>query len=315
MKKSVLLLFVVLLAGCGSGDETTGKSTPPAAGDGMEPAPISAAPADRTRKTGNLETKGGSIHFEDVGIGEALILIHGGYLDGRMWDPQMESLSREHRVIRYDVRGYGRSLSTAGNYSHHVDLARLMDHLSVDRATLIGLSLGGGIAIDFAITYPERVSALVLASPGLGGFPFKSPELARIIQPMAQAHREGDLDKAVELFQQAWTDGPHRTAGDIDPDLREFLRSRILENLRKFNPGIQLIPLNPPAVERLSTITVPVISISGSLDMPDVLEVVDLITAKVPGAMNSRIEGVAHMVTLEDPEEFNKIVLDFLAGI
>ena len=87
-----------------------------------------------------------------------------------MWEDQIEALERAHTVIRYDLRGFGRSAPGTAPYTHADDLAGLLDHLQLDRVSLVGLSLGGGAAINFAATHPQRVEELVVVDPSLGGF-------------------------------------------------------------------------------------------------------------------------------------------------
>ncbi|MDO8632514.1 MAG: alpha/beta fold hydrolase, partial [Phycisphaerales bacterium] len=119
---------------------------------------------------GYLNAPSGKLYYEAAGDGPPVVLIHGGQMDLRIWDEQVALLSPNHRVIRYDVRGYGRSPAPQKVYANHEDLAAVLDQLGLHRATLVGLSLGGGIAIDFAISYPDRVEKLVAVAPGLSGF-------------------------------------------------------------------------------------------------------------------------------------------------
>jgi 3-oxoadipate enol-lactonase len=111
-----------------------------------------------------LVVEGGTISYQVKGTGPPVVLLHGGGLDLSMWDPQMELLSRSFRVIRYDARGHGRSTAPRGSFSPGEDLRMLLDHLGIERASLVGLSMGAGVAFDFARTYPQRVEKLVLVS-------------------------------------------------------------------------------------------------------------------------------------------------------
>lgn len=141
----------------------------------------------------------GRLWFDERGKGPVVVLIHGGNMDSRMWDDQMAPFARSFRTIRYDVRPYGRS-STPTRLSYaHEDLRALLDHLKIDRAHLVGLSLGGRIAIDFALAYPERVDRLVLAGPGLSGFQFSPDDR---LAPMLDAAKKGDCARAMDLWLQ-----------------------------------------------------------------------------------------------------------------
>src|SRR5271166_5735592 len=113
---------------------------------------------------------GTRLFYEVKGMGPALVLIHGGQMDSRMWDDQFALLAKQFTVIRYDVRGYGGSFQPDQLYSDTDDLAGLLDYLKVKNAHIVGLSLGGRIAIDFALVHPKRVKSLTLAGPGLAGY-------------------------------------------------------------------------------------------------------------------------------------------------
>ena len=119
--------------------------------------------------SGSAAAEGASIYYEDLGEGTAVVLIHAGVADSRMWDGVFEALAERFHAIRFDIRGFGRSAMTPGRFSHHHDLESLLDHLAVSRASLVGCSFGGQIAIDFAIVHPDRVRSLALVSAGIGG--------------------------------------------------------------------------------------------------------------------------------------------------
>ena len=119
--------------------------------------------------TGRVTVDGGSLFYEAAGAGDAIVFIHGGNLDHRMWDAQFVLLQRTHRVIRYDARGFGISSAVDRSFRAPDDLAALLRAHGIAKATLVGLSMGGGIAIDFALAYPDMVHRLVLASPSITG--------------------------------------------------------------------------------------------------------------------------------------------------
>jgi len=122
-------------------------------------------------QNGFAEVNGTRIYYETAGSGHPLVLIHGYTLDTRMWDDQFETFAQHYQVIRYDMRGFGKSaFPTDENYTHPDDLRALLEHLEIEHAHILGLSMGGGTAIDFALTYPEVADALISADSILEGF-------------------------------------------------------------------------------------------------------------------------------------------------
>src|SRR5512147_2484007 len=113
---------------------------------------------------GTIPIGDGQIYYESAGEGPALVLVHAGFVDSRMWDTQWEDFSRDHHVVRFDMRGYGRSSLLQGPVSRRDDLYQLLEGLGIERAILLGCSMGGGIVLDFALDHPERISALILVS-------------------------------------------------------------------------------------------------------------------------------------------------------
>jgi 3-oxoadipate enol-lactonase len=264
-------------------------------------------------KTGFVDVGTAKLYYEESGQGTPVIMIHGGLLDSRNWDSQFEVLAAAgYRAVRYDARRHGRSTWEAGAFSHHEDLNRLMEGLGIAKAVIMGLSMGGYAAIDFALAHPDKVIALIPVSPGLTGYEFKDKEF---LENEKKADAAKSLEEAVEMFLRSWTDGPRRTPGQVDPEVREKSRRMQLENTRNWKPGPREERLAPPAIGRLSEIRIPTLTIVGELDMPGILEIAGLIGKNVPGARSAVIAGAAHLVNMEKPGEFNRIVLDFLSTV
>lgn len=274
-------------------------------------APEPAAPWDTFRRA-FAPVEGTALYYEEMGAGDPVVLLHGGAVDHRMWDAQFAALAARHRVIRYDARGLGLSLSPYGTYRHATDLLALLDHLELPQAHLIGLSLGCRIATDLAIEHPERVTSLVLASPGLSGYRFDAPEEQASNQAIAAAWMAGDFAQAAEEFVRAWCDGPYRTPEQTPPAVRESVKAMALENLRPHREAGRGVELYPPAIMRLGEVRAPTLAVLGERDMPGILTIVGRIAAEVPGARVERFPAGAHMVNLEEPAEFNRIVEAFL---
>ncbi len=280
-----------------------------------------AATAQRVPPTreGYVAVPGGRLHYEEAGRGPAVVLIHGGYLDLREWDHEFRWLSRDHRVVRYDVRAHGLSRTDAASWTDYEDLRTLLDSLGIARAAIVGHSLGSRIAADLALAYPGRVTALVFVGPGLSGYPFDSDAIRAYVADLRRAVGTGAFDAAafsriIEVFAHWWSDGPSRTPSEVDP----AVRARVLEMLRGSEQRWRLgdgQELEPPAWGRLGEIRVPTLTVVGALDVPDILIIADSIAARVPGARRVVVRGAAHMVNLEKPAEFEAAVRPFLATV
>jgi pimeloyl-ACP methyl ester carboxylesterase len=276
-----------------------------------EDVPFSAPGGDRI-KTGYIDSGQAKLYYEEQGQGMPLIMIHGGGLDRRNWDDQFDIFAKRYRVIRYDARNHGLSRGEPETFSHHEDLNRLMESLGVAKAAIMGLSMGGYVAIDFALAHPDKVLALVPVSPGLTGYEFKDREYLENSKKIDSAK---DLDEAVEYMMRSWTDGPRRTPDQVDPAVRNKARQMYKETYQDWPAGSREERLNPPAIGRLAEIRVPTLIVVGDLDMPGILEIAGMIEKDVAGAKKVVIQGAAHLVNMEKPEEFNRVVLEFLAAI
>jgi pimeloyl-ACP methyl ester carboxylesterase len=297
MKQVTVLLVLALVVACSEADD--------GATDRLEPAV----------KSGVAVVDGTELYYEELGNGHPVVLIHGGGLDRRMWDTQMEPFAEHYRVVRYDVRKHGRSRGTSSEYTDHGELRGLLEHLGVEKAVIVGLSMGGRIATDFVLKYPEMTSALVLAGPGIGGYTFESEEISSFTSTLNEAFEQQDLDQAAEVDLRWWTDGPHRTPDQVDSTVRQQVRSMLLSTYGLDGDSGQAYILSPTAIGRLSEIKVPTLVIVGDLDLPEIKDLVDILVRDIQDARKVTVSGVAHMVNMEKPEEFNQAVLDFLTRL
>lgn len=251
------------------------------------------------------------LYYEVAGTGEpTVILIHGGMLDNTMWDEQFGMLSQNYRVVRYDSSAHGQSALPPEAYWDHMDLRGLMDHLEIDRAVLVGLSMGGRVAIDMALEDPDRVVSIMAVSSGLGGYRFVSEFHLENKKKLIAAWKSGEFDAVVEAFQREWTDGPHRGPEDVDPEVRERVRAMARNTVEHVMEGRSI---QPPAIDRLAELEVPMLVVVGELDMPGIHEIADLLIEANPDAELVTVPDVAHMVNLEAPERFNELLLEFLS--
>lgn len=266
-------------------------------------------------ETGYLEFNGAKLCYEVAGSGPALVLIHAGIADSRMWDVQFAEFARHCRVVRYDTRGYGRSRTEPVEFSNREDLAALLDHLGIERATVVGVSRGGQIAGDFTLEYPHRVSGFVPVCAGLSGFDYDSaPDAAALELDEAAwaAQQAKEWDRCADLNVQLWVDGPGQPAGRAPAAARELVRQMTYDNITQHLGDEKPKVLDPPAAGRLDEIQVPTLVIIGALDTRDSVAVADALAAGIAGAQKVVFENAAHVPSLEDPARFNAVLLEFL---
>lgn len=265
--------------------------------------------------SGYVNLGDGKLYYEMKGEGETLVLCHAGFVDSRMWDGQWEDFSQHYRVLRFDMRGFGKSDPVVAPVSRRQDLYNLLHKLGIERAHLLGCSMGGEIAIDFALEHPEMVSSLIIVSGTPGGFEMQGEPPSQIIE-MLQALEQGDLERVSELQLRLWVDGIYRKPEQVDSRVRKLAAqmNRIAvknETWARTNAN-PLNPLNPPAVNRLVEIKVPVLVMAGLLDHPEILRAADVLTKEIRNAKKVILKDSAHIPNMEKPVEFNRIVLDFL---
>jgi pimeloyl-ACP methyl ester carboxylesterase len=269
-------------------------------------------------QTGYVDVEGGQIYYEVAGEGHPLVLIHAGVAHLDMWDYQWEAFTRRYSCIRYDTRGFGRSKTDSEevSFSNRQDIYDLLTHLGVDKTYVMGVSRGGQIATDFTLEHPEMVEALIPVAAGLSGHDGGASEAEIALFTEAEKLWEAkDFEKLADMEVRMWADGPGQPEGRAARHVREHLREMILFNYT--NQTIEGKPrvLDPPAAGRLSEIKVPTLVIVGDLDFSDVTSAADAMAEGIPGAKEVVIPGTAHMINMEQPEEFTRIVLDFLGSL
>jgi pimeloyl-ACP methyl ester carboxylesterase len=260
-------------------------------------------------QTGFGDINGGRLYYEVAGDGPVLVLAHAGIADRRMWDDQFLVFAQYYRVIRCDFWGFGKSTTTNNTFFLHRDLYQLLKFLGVERAHLMGCSLGGRVIIDLALEYPEMVNSLILVGSGLSGYQFEGEVLTRFVEQVIAARERDDYDQETELKLQLWVDGRSRTPDQIDPQVRERAREMLLGRPAMQGEGQQL---EPAAIGRLSEIDVPALIIIGDRDEANIATIADLLAANIRGARKIIIPDTAHLPNMEKPEQFNRVVLEFL---
>jgi pimeloyl-ACP methyl ester carboxylesterase len=267
---------------------------------------------------GYLDVEGGKLYYEVAGEGHPLLLIHAGIAHSGMWDPQWEEFARRYRVIRYDTRGYGKTSTDADDtsFSNRQDIFDLLQHLGVDRTYVIGVSRGGQIALDFTLEHPEKVDALILVAAGLSGYePSFSEEQLALFDRFEKLWEAKDWETLSDLETAYWVDGADQPEGRADSALRRRVRDMIFFNYTNQPHEGKPCVLEPAAHGRLSEVTVPTLIISGDLDERAVMEIAEVQVQGIAGAKKVVMSGTAHVPNMEKPEEFNRIVLDFLSSL
>jgi len=233
-------------------------------------------------------------------------------MDRRAWDEQVPAFANNYQVIRYDVRGIGRSGRPDVPFSHDRDLFELLRFLNIDRAHVIGLSVGGAIAIDFAIEHPEKVEALILAAAGTSDAAKTAENVQNLLALSAMTKTEG-----IEPVIQLVLDTPF-VVSSANELARKTLRQIYLDNRDVFESGFPIYSkwkaIDPPASQRLGDIRARTFVIRGDSDSPQYSSVADRIAAGIKGSVKAIIPGGTHFLNLEKPKEFNNAVLEFLTN-
>lgn len=257
--------------------------------------------------------------YESVGSGDPVVLLHAGAVvpDARMWDDQVPVFSAKYRVIRFDAQGFGQSPTVPEPQSRADDLYDLLRTLDIERAHLVGASFGGASALDFTVQYPRMVGALVLVAPGLSGYKASDPARVEWLDGLETEQERrlaaGDLDGAARLDLEIWLAGIGRTLDRVPAELVQRVLPLARQGLERGQGRVRAPGIDPPAIHALDDIRAPTLILIGDHDAPVVQDVADLLHSRIPAARKWPFGNTAHMPNLEHPDEFNRIVLEFLA--
>ena len=295
----------------GSSSSTRAPQPEPAA-----PATLARAPGVIMSTTSTINSGLASIAVAVTGAGVPVVFLHAGVADRRMWSAQAEAVTAAgFRAVAYDRRGFGDTLSVDEGFSHVDDLVAVLDAVAAgERAILVGCSQGGRIALDATLVHPDRVRALVLVAPAISGAPEiedVSPAIKAWIERMEAAEASADVDRINALEAHAWLDGPLAPEGRVSGAARELFLDMNELALRAEQRGTEIPP--PSAWERVGEIPLPALVMWGDLDFPHVSLRCDYLVKSMPKARAHRLPGAAHLPNLEDPEGFNRTLLDFVA--
>ncbi|GAA3130909.1 alpha/beta hydrolase [Planomonospora alba] len=281
---------------------------------------------------GVIDCNGVRLAFDEAGRGPAVVFVHAAIADRRMWEHQFRALAAGHRVIRYDWRGYGGSGDAEGDFAHHEDLLALLDALEVERAVLVGCSMGGAYAVEAALAAPDRVAGLVPIASGLTGHAWP-PEM--VAQARERVHTAVPADRlaryrakevpvdpadaaAMARAQVLWqVAGPGRGREDLAPEVWEAAVEMCRGAFTRLwsGPPATERHLDPPAKGRLGEVRAPTLVVNGLADVPGIQEVADLLTGGIPGARRLDLPDTGHLPPLERPHEVTAALRDFLATL
>ena len=268
-------------------------------------------------KSGFVNVGGAQIYYETAGKGIPFVMIHAGVADSRQWNNEFEFFARNHQVLRYDMRGYGKSEPVDGEFSHMSDLASLLNTLELQGPlVLMGCSMGGGLAMDFALTHPSRMRALIMVGSGPSGLELDVLTPAKFAEA-EKAYKAGDLDLVAEIETQIWFDGTERAPQQVNQAMRklayEMNRKALDHEAKKL--GKRLPNTDVQAFDRLKELNIPVLVIVGAHDTPYILAAADYMIEKISSARKARIEDAAHLPNMDQPQEFQTIVNAFLESL
>lgn len=264
------------------------------------PALLAQAPVE----SGFVDVDGGKLYYESTGDGQPVVLIHGFTLDRRMWDNEFNALSGDFRVIRYDLRGHGKSSGISKSFDHVSDLAALLDNLSVTKMQLIGLSLGGEIACDFSIAYPERVQAAVMIDPYYSLPDSYSVEAAdaRILEHISLGRQQG-----LKAGLMSWLNDPLFRPACEDEALKAKLEEMVIAGHGGLGEGALFINSEKhEKSERLENktpadIRCRVLCLVGERDLPRFHFVADYFSKTIQRIEIVKVPDAGHMANMENP--------------
>ncbi|OLS28063.1 MAG: 2-hydroxy-6-oxo-6-phenylhexa-2,4-dienoate hydrolase [Candidatus Heimdallarchaeota archaeon LC_3] len=256
-----------------------------------------------------LEVNRTRFYYELSGSGETITFIHGFSFDTRSWDDQFHHFVKNYQVLRYDMRGFGKSSPPdKKEYSHDEDLKLILDSLDISKTHVIGHSLGGFVAINFALNFPEYTRSLIGVDPALGGYEW-SPEIVDWMNKVWTMGKNSDLQEVKE----AWRNFP-----SVKPLINNTRSGEYVKKMINDYSGWDWFNEDPhrvsekQAIERLSEINISTLITLGELNPKDYYNIVYIMVKNIPNAKKAIIKGTNHYPQMENADQFNKEVENFL---
>lgn len=264
-----------------------------------------------------IEFDGAKIRGESAGVGIPVVFLHAGVTDRRMWANQMQALVNEgYHVISYDRRSFGETETDDVPFSHLVDLETVLDRLSIHAAVLVGASLGGEIALDFALEHPERTIGLVLMGTAVSGAIAEEmdDDVAQLEEAAEYAIERGTIGTANRIQAHQWLDGPYGESGRVEGEIRDLFLA--MNEIHLAHPELtQEEDAMISAYDNLHTLTAPTLLVVGELDCADIIALHEELSEEIENGFAVMIEDTAHLPSFERPDLFNPILLEFLEAV
>ncbi|HWU19875.1 MAG TPA: alpha/beta hydrolase [Devosia sp.] len=251
----------------------------------------------------------------EMGEGLPVVFLHAGVCDKRMWSEQMQAVADAGwHAVAYDRRGYGETVSEDEAFNHVDDLEAVLDALGIHAAVFVGCSMGGGLAVDFALRDPGRVIGLVLIGTSVTGSPWTATDVERMIEAAEEdAYERGDWDMLNRVQAHEWLDGPRAQSGRVGGAARELFLE--MNALALSKPPLTQEEERPSAWRRVSEVNAPTLLLVGDEDFTALIERHEYLSEEMPNAFAAVLEGVAHIPSIERPELVNAMLLEFLDAI
>ncbi len=262
-----------------------------------------------------VDIGGATLAGLELGEGLPVVFLHAGVCDKRMWLDQMQAVADAGwHAVAYDRRGYGETSSPDEAFSHLDDLEAVLDALDIHAAVLVGCSMGGGLAVDFALAHPGRVIGLVLIGTSITGAPWSATAEERAIEMAEEdAWERGDLDLLNKVQAHEWLDGPRTQSGRVGGAARALFLDMNAKALEK--PQLTQEEARPDAWGRVEHVNAPTLLVVGDEDFTALVDRHETLSETMPNAFAVVLEGAAHIPSIEKPDLINSLLLQFLDAL
>jgi pimeloyl-ACP methyl ester carboxylesterase len=262
-----------------------------------------------------FETGSATLAGLELGEGLPVVFLHAGVCDKRMWLDQMQAVADAGwHAIAYDRRGYGETTSADEAFSHLDDLEGLLDAFDIHAAIFVGCSMGGGLAVDFALRHPGRVIGLVLIGTSITGAPWSATADEQAIEMAEEdAFERGDRDMLNRVQAHEWLDGPRARSGRVGGAARELFLD--MNGLALSKPGLRQEERPPEAWSRMESVNTPTLLMVGDEDFTALIDRHETLSETMPNAFAAVLEGTAHIPSIERPDLVNSLLLQFLDAL